>query len=710
MKKILLYILLLPVFLQAGTVEDSLRQAIREYKGVSHIDARLDLAYLLRRSDFETSRGHAKEAYRSATELKDAGRQAEALYFLGLTYYYNNVVDTSLNYLKQAEAIYRSEEDHESLAKVLSMIGTSYLQSTGDQGKAISYYNEALIHARKHSDHKTMAVVYSQLSNIFRLNGAYQQAIEFIYNSKEEYEKAGFEEGVAWINYSIGRIYTAMSLYDEAEGLFLKGLNIYSGLPENTSTLTGQAICLDELTLVYMEQGNLGKALHYNSRAYHIYKDIDNLFGLSNSLKYLANIEFLNENFDPAIETLKQSLKIKKAIPDVLGLPGIYNLFGKILRERGKYQQALDSLNTGLQYAVGNNQKNRIMDLNHELSNVYLDLGQYKKAYQYQSRHLAIMDSIYMSKATRGMTQLEALYDLDAKQRRIDELQQNKTISELRLKREKTARNLLLLILGIIIVFSVIVLRLYVSNRKTNIALEKSRKKLQELNATKDRFFSIIAHDLKSPFNSILGFSSMLERYCKTKDYRKIEEFSGYIRGVSEQTFRLLENLLEWARSQTGNITYTPREIDISATVQNAVDLVYTRAMRKGITFGIRTEPSKVQADENMLHTVLHNLFSNAVKYSQRGGVIHVEAAEKDGMLEIRVRDEGIGMDEATRKKLFSIDENVSRPGTEGEAGTGLGLIISREFIEKHHGSICVESEPGKGSCFILRIPLRPRE
>ncbi|MFO7841675.1 MAG: tetratricopeptide repeat-containing sensor histidine kinase [Fidelibacterota bacterium] len=710
MKKIFFLVLITVTAVNAGAVEDSLREATREYRGISQIDAQLDLAYRLRRSDFDASVGLAKKAYRSASDLQDTERQAKASYYLGLTYYYNNIADTSMDYLGRAEKIYRSEKNHEDLAKVLSMLGTCYLSITGDQEKTISYYNEALLHARKHSDHMTMAVVYSQLSNIFRLNGAYQQAIEFIYNSREEYEKAGFREGVAWINYSIARIYSTMSLYDEAEDLFLEALEMYSALPEDVSTLTGQAICLDELGFVYMKLGDPEKARHYNSRAYAIYEDINNMFGLSNSLKYLAHIECLEGNIPTAIQTLERSLKIKKNIPDILGYPGIYNLFGKILHSQGKYQQALDSLNVGLEYAENNDQKNRILDINRQLSKIYIDLGQYETAYKYQSRQLAIMDSIYKSKATRGMTQLEALYVLDAKQRRIEDLQHNKTISELKLKREKTVRNLLLLIMGMIIIFFVVILKLYISNNKTNTALEKNREKLQELNATKDKFFSIIAHDLKSPFNSILGFSSMLERYCRSKDYQKIEEFSRHIRGVSQQTFKLLENLLEWSRSQTGNISFTPREIDISASIKNAADLIYTSAIRKDIKLDIQAEPVRVQADENMLHTVLHNLLSNAIKYSHRGGTVYVKTLEKDGMLEIRIRDEGAGMDEETRKRLFHIDKNISHPGTEGEEGTGLGLLISKEFIEKHHGSIRVESEPGEGSCFIIDIPLVPPE
>jgi signal transduction histidine kinase len=709
MKKVMVIILLLMMhaaLLPANTEIDSLENAIRTWKGIPRNEARLQLAYILRRSDFERSASEAKAALASARELGDRDQEATAYYYLGLAYHYDYQTDSALYFLQCSEKIYRSEENHEDLAKVLSMIGTNYLSTTGDQEQAIRYYNEALHEARKSNDHETMAIVYSQLSNIFRMNGSYQQAIEFIYKAREHYEIIDFAEGIAWINYSIGRIYNTMGLYEEAVDLFHQGLEIYQQLPQTVSARTGVAICMDELGLAYLELGNIEKAREYNRAAIEKYRTIRKSgFGISNSLKYLARIEYTEGNYEEALRQLDKSRRIKVRMNDKLGMPGIYLLYGKTMLKMEQFQSAIDSLHVGLKYAVNNNQKTLIMHINAELSGLHSKMGDYEKAFDYQSRQLGIMDSIYESRATRGMTQLESMYALQAKEEVIHKLEQENTIQNLKLSRERIVRTLLMLILLLVVLFALIILRLYINNRNINAELKEQRKKLQELNATKDKFFSIIAHDLKSPFNSIIGFSSLLERYSQSGDVDKMKEFSGHIKDVSTQTFKLLENLLEWSRSQTGRIKFLPKELDIAVSIQNAMDLVSPVASRKNIRFESDVASVKVQADENMLHTVFQNLLSNAVKYSHKGSTVRIEMSEFPEEIEIGIHDHGIGMDTDTAERIFSIGENVSRPGTEKEQGTGLGLIICKEFIEKHGGSIRVQSESGRGSIFTITLP-----
>ncbi len=693
-------------FLFASAEEDSLYNAIKEYHGLPRIEARLQLAFNMRKSNFHLSYFQATKAYSEAKTLGDETLQARALYYLGLTHYHNDMADSALKYLNRSVDIYRKDRNIEQLSKVLCMMGTTYLNVTGDQREAISHYNEALIYARKSDDHKTMGMIYSQLSNVFRMNGAYRQAIEFIYKSKEHYQKVGFYEGVAWVSYSIGRIYTTMSLYDEAQKLYEEGLEQYRMLPETVSSLTGEAICLDELGLVCLEQGNIECARRYNMEAQAIYKKINAEFGMSNALKYLARIEYKDGRSEEALDYLDMSRRIKKDINDVLGFPGVYNLYGTILLDQKRYQGAIDSLNVGLKYATQNNQKNRIIDMNKQLAEIYAELNEYDKAYFYRTTEVGIIDSINQSKATRSMTQLESLYDLEQREIKIRELEQENLIKEINLEREVTVRNLLLIILSMTVIFAFFLLKLFSSYRNVNITLKRNQKKLQELNATKDKFTSIIAHDLKSPFNTILGFSNLIERTWEEKDYDKIKEFSRHIYDVSSQTYKLLENLLEWSRSQTGKISFLPKALDIRIPIKNAIDLMEPISRRKNIEIIVDAAPAVVLIDENMFHTILQNLLSNAIKYSNPNSKIKIIAKEINRLLEISVIDEGIGMDQDTQNKLFHIDESINEVGTDGERGTGLGLILSKEFVERHRGKIIVESEKGKGSCFKIQLPL----
>jgi signal transduction histidine kinase len=577
---------------------------------------------------------------------------------------------------------------------------------TGNQNNAIAKFNEALVYARKTSDHITMALAYSQLSNIFRMNGAYQQAIEFIFKSKEQYELAGFKEGVAWIAYSIGRIYSTMNLYEEAQKEFLEALDLYENLSPSYNSLTGEAICHDELGLTFLELGDTEKARLHNMQARSIYTELGSDFGMSNACKYKARIEYRSGDYETALLFLDQSRRLKKSISDVLGFPGVYLLYGQIHSDMDNYQAAIDSLNVGLNYAVQNSQKSRIILISEKLADIYGELEDYDQAYAYRTNQLAINDSISHAKATRAMTQLEAIYDLEAREKKIRELEQENMVTEISLEREVTVRNLLLIILTMIIVFTFFLLKLFSSNRQVNITLKKNQLELQELNATKDKFTSIIAHDLKSPFNSLIGFSGLLENASKKKDLEKVSEYAKHIKDVSVQTYKLLENLLEWSRSQTGKISFEPKAMDIKVSIKNVVDLMYPVAKRKEVNIDIDAETIPVLVDENMIHTILQNLLSNAIKYSYHKGNITISAKEKEGMLLLSVKDEGMGITEDKRSKLFQLDESLSEPGTDGERGTGLGLILCKEFVERHRGKIDVESELGKGSTFIIYLPL----
>ncbi len=243
--------------------------------------------------------------------------------------------------------------------------------------------------------------------------------------------------------------------------------------------------------------------------------------------------------------------------------------------------------------------------------------------------------------------------------------------------------------------------------KQAEYALKESEARLRELNATKDKFFSIIAHDLKNPFNAIIGFSNILTEQVQEKNFEGIEEYAGIIRDSSQQAMDLLMNLMEWSRSQTGRIKFSPETFNIVALITEVTQLLTGSARQKSISISMEN-PSAISvfADKAMINTILRNLVSNAIKFTKPGGKIVVSANQKPDELIINVIDDGVGMKKDTIEKLFRIDENNSTPGTQNEAGTGLGLILCKEFIEKHAGKIEVESELGKGSKFSFTIPL----
>jgi len=230
---------------------------------------------------------------------------------------------------------------------------------------------------------------------------------------------------------------------------------------------------------------------------------------------------------------------------------------------------------------------------------------------------------------------------------------------------------------------------------------------LKQLNATKDKFFSIIAHDLKNPFITILGFTDLLlTDYSELNDEEKkyyIEE----MKKSAEVSHNLLQNLLLWSRAQTGRIEFNPQKLELLQIVDKNILLLKATAEKKQIKLLRKIPPELyINANEEMLNTVLRNLLTNAIKFSNNGGAASVNAIAKDNFLEVSVVDSGIGMDQHTIENLFRLDATHSTNGTDNEAGTGLGLILCKEFVEKHGGKIWVESEPGKGSSFKFTLSI----
>ncbi len=227
------------------------------------------------------------------------------------------------------------------------------------------------------------------------------------------------------------------------------------------------------------------------------------------------------------------------------------------------------------------------------------------------------------------------------------------------------------------------------------------------LNAEKDKFFSIIAHDLRNPFNAIIGFSSLLTEKIQEKDYEGIEEFAEIIQDSSERAMALLMNLLEWSRSQTGRIIFKPELFDIQDSISEATELLKASAKQKSIAITSKISCNiTATADKAMLSTIFRNLVSNAIKYTYPGGEIVIAAELELDRLKFSISDNGVGIKKDLLEKLFRIDENHSTTGTEDEKGTGLGLILCKEFVEKHGGKIWVESEVGEGSMFCFTIPI----
>jgi PAS domain S-box-containing protein len=237
--------------------------------------------------------------------------------------------------------------------------------------------------------------------------------------------------------------------------------------------------------------------------------------------------------------------------------------------------------------------------------------------------------------------------------------------------------------------------------------LTLKNQELQKTSYEKDRFFSIIAHDLKSPFVGFMGLTSLMAEEAGEFSAQELTKFGREMNQTANNMYKLLKNLLEWAQMQQGILDYQPRDLILVERIQNTIDTIHNRSEQKGIRIINEIEtPYVVYADERMTDSILLNLISNAVKFTHRFGRVTISAQlAPDRMIEITVSDTGIGMTKQDIDKLFKVGEKVRTIGTDGELSTGLGLLLCKEFVEKHGGKIWVESQTGTGSTFRFTLP-----
>lgn len=318
------------------------------------------------------------------------------------------------------------------------------------------------------------------------------------------------------------------------------------------------------------------------------------------------------------------------------------------------------------------------------------------------------------------MKELELKYSAENFKNEIELLKRDNEIKSLRLTRLRYGTLSLFLILTLAGIIWIVNLKRNRLKRETNnlltqknLELEATLRKLKdsetnlkELNAAKDKFFSIIGHDLRNPLNALLGFSELLSGNSRQYTMEEIRMYNKIINDSARNMHQLIENLLDWSRSQSGSIDFSPRYFDL-LQVTNDIQSIFNIQINKKKISVLNNIPinMKVFADKNLLSTILRNLISNAIKFTPQGGYITLSAEKSDGNINISVADTGIGMTKEQIGNLFKLETNLTKAGTSEEKGTGLGLILCKEFVEIHKGSIWVESKPDKGSIFTFSLP-----
>jgi len=739
----------------------TIRKEIEDFEGQAIITNNMGLVYK-DQGLFQKALDFHHKALELNSQKNNKKEIAKTYNYIGNIYLQINNNDKALNFYTRSLDIRESINDLEGIAQSQKNIALVH-RMNNDNKQALEYMKKSLLNYKKIGNKVLIASCLNHIGNIYQENNLLDFALEnylnalklrqqvgaqdqiakslnnigIIYNQINDCRKAldfftqsleikktlGDDKETAYAHYVIGNCYLKLKNYNKALENYIKSLE----LRERINDKIGIASTLKSLGKVYLELNELDKSIIYYNEALDISKETGNIHGLSEILNDIGNYYQTLGNYNKAAGYFKQTIDItEKSGNEYLKALSSRKL-GEIFIKQGKELEGFDLIKESL--SIGQNIDNLALIKNAYYSlYYYYDMrGDKTRALDFYTNYTVIKDSITAQNNAQKILEIQMKYELEKSQtelsrieKEITELTAEKKIRELELKKQKNVRNLSFLIALIILISGIIIFIQFLLKRKTNILLQQKIKEVDEsnqrlkeseenlkiLNATKDKFFSIIAHDIRNPFNAVYGLTQHLAKNFDDFTKEELEKPIELIYQSADELLELLDNLLHWSRTQRGKMEFSPRKLDLHEMVQKNINLLKMNADKKNIDVvsDIKTG-TMVSADYDMLTTVFRNLISNAIKFSYENSQIHIESEENDNEIMISVTDKGVGISEENIRKLFRIDIHYSTTGTSEEQGSGLGLILCREFVEKHGGKIWVESEENKGSTFKFTLP-----
>ncbi len=505
---------------------------------------------------------------------------------------------------------------------------------------------------------------------------------------------------------NIGDIYIRQKQYDEAENYLKKALTNF----QKVYNQRGIAYCYNQLALLYENKNVLDKSLKYNFKALEIRQLRKDLDGLAASTRNIGSIYLKQKKYDLAYKAFIKSIEYDTQLNHLQGISESYYRLGQYWVDLKDLKKAEENFAEALSIANKLKAVEARNKITFDLSKLYETKNDYKNALKFFTIYKQTNDSMINRENSEINTRTEIQYEYDKKQEHnLHEIEQIKMV-----------RNLIIIGFAALLIILILVWRSRVRFHRQNKLLEiqkveitekseeitAQRDEMKALNTTKDKFFNIIAHDLRSPFSSLINLTeTLITNYDDISETEKLDLFK-IVNKSAKDMHALLENLLEWARSQTGRICVSPESFNISSLVLANIELSKGAAEKKHITLYCKHNISTlVFADKNMINTVLRNIISNAIKFTNQNGSVIIDLFETGKMVEVIITDTGVGIEDEVLAKLFRLDTYITRRGTSDEKGTGLGLVICREFVEKNFGTISVLSTLGKGTQFSFTIP-----
>jgi signal transduction histidine kinase len=572
--------------------------------------------------------------------------------------------------------------------------------------QAFLYGREALDLAREKKDPERTGLCCEAIARIYTLNAVYDKALDFLLQAMNEFESVNDTLEIAHCDDFIGYVYLSSRDFSNAHAYFSKALRLnkkirnFPRIAENYMHMGSNYILHDSLE----------KGLSYYTVSLLI---ADSLNMQKEKVDLLNNIGYAYARLGKHEDALRQFYKVLELVgsrpDDFIRSSAMVNIARGYLSLKN-YPAAFKYARKGYKLSKSKRFDQVSRDAAKILSDINAGQGDYKQSYTYFVEFKNLSDSILNAQKVDQLARIQTLYELDKK------ALENASLRSENIRNIKSLKTRTLAILLIASLVLVLLVMLYMLNKLNNKQLAFNRrlseqgKELEALNDQKDRFFSFVAHNLKNPFNTIMGFAELMQRTGNGHETEKARQYAGLIYDLSSQVQKVLSNLLEWSRLQRRTFECKPETVELSSLVKDVLEMNTREAARKDIHFTF-TAPENVyvSADRSMITTVLQNLVSNAITFTPSSGHISLECRAADQQAVVSIADTGIGISTENLARIFNFDFSQTKVSTSDKSGAGLGLIICQEMLLKNNGTIMAESEPGKGSRFTFTLPALSR-
>ncbi|WP_224998072.1 tetratricopeptide repeat-containing sensor histidine kinase [Cesiribacter sp. SM1] len=603
-----------------------------------------------------------------------------------------------------------------------------------DPARAFALGNQALLAAEQNNFKQGRADAMTILGNYYQDQANLLTALDYFKTAHKLYTEMGDTLSMAMSLRNIGGLFRMRSLYPEAELYYQEALNI--GKEKGYTSIIANSL-RDLGSIAYLLK-QYDKALDYfNQSLTYVDKEADR----ANYAAVLNNLGVIHKavkNYRLSLRFLLEAYDIYHKDNNVRDLSAVLMNIGQVQQQLGNFDEAERYFKNSLRAAQKVHNIQRLLEAHNYLAKFYAAVDNYYLAYHHKDQYTAYKDTLFRQEANLQMAEMAKKLEIERKERAFAKLIQDKEMQILNNENEITRfelyrKNNMILVSFLLVILAgggVYVLykgfrdkqaqnhRLEERNQEVslkniqlqevNLKLKSSENQLKQLNDTKDKFFGILAHDLRSPLVTLRGFVQILHQEHVNFSQEEMNRLTGRIEHSLRGITMLLDNLLQWSTAQNGTIEFSPAEQKLQRIVEDNVLLLETTAQVKDIKLVKAAVPERVFADKQMLHLVIRNLLGNAIKFTPRGGTVTISAFETDAHTCLMVKDTGIGI--APEKLQDIMKDNTLRTsrGTENEKGSGLGLWLCREFVERHSGTIEIESAEGHGTTFTIKLPTAP--